>query len=82
MLLSTLHTGRSLKTAGDSVSTLSSPWMQAFAVAMALALVGTIVLGVIMAFRFGHRSSALWCLAMGVVVPLAIVLLTLQSPSR
>src|SRR4051812_45634055 len=57
-LLSTIHTGRGLK----SGETLSSPAMNVMAIAMAVSLIITIVLGVIMAFRFGHQKIAIMCL--------------------
>lgn len=69
-LLSSLHTGRGLKTGGD----LSSPVMKAVVAAMAFSLVLTVVLGIVMAFRFGHRRKALICLGAGVVVPVVLAL--------
>jgi hypothetical protein len=76
-LLNTLHTGRALKLGGN----LSSGLMTAFVVLMALSLVVTLLLGVLMAFRFGHRRSAAICVVIGFVVPLAVILLTM-TPSR
>ncbi len=68
-LLSTLHTGHALK----SGATLSSPVMQWFLVAAAASLAATMVLGIVMAFRFGHRRTALLCLSAGVVVPVILI---------
>lgn len=70
-LLSTLHTGRGLK---SEPSTLSSPAMRFMVVAMAAALAVTILLGIVLAFRFEHRLAALGCLAGGIAVPVALVL--------
>lgn len=72
--LSTIHTGGSVKTATGS-ATLSSPMMHWFVVIAALCLVATIVLGIVMAFRFGRRKTALGCLLAGVAVPLILILL-------
>ncbi len=74
-LLSTLHTGRGFKV-GDP-PTLSSPLMHVFVVVMAACLMATICLGVFMAFKFGHRRPAMFCLALGVLAPAAVVALTL-----
>lgn len=71
LLASTLHTGRGLK---SRLSTLSSPAMQWISVAMAVALAVTILLGIVMAFRFGHRLAASLCLFAGLVIPLLLVL--------
>ncbi|MBE2181238.1 MAG: hypothetical protein IAE97_12290 [Chthoniobacterales bacterium] len=68
-LLSTLHTGHALK----SGETLSSPVMQGFLVAAAASLAATMVLGIVMAFRFGHRRTALLCLSAGIVVPAILI---------
>jgi hypothetical protein len=64
--LSTIHTGRELKTGG----TLSSTVMEWLAIAMALSLILTIILGVVMAFKFGRKKGALICLSMGIAIPL------------
>lgn len=79
-LLSTIHMSRGLKAPpGHAVTNLSSPYLQWVVVAMAISLVMTIVLGVVMAFRFGHRRPALLCLALGVLVPLGLVLSRLMA---
>ena len=72
--LSTLHTGRGLKNGFN----LSSPYMHWLVVAMAASLVLTITLGVIMAFRFGHKRIAAACLLSGVLVPLILALFALS----
>ena len=72
-LLSTIHTSHGMK-----VGSLTSIYMMGFVILMALSLIFTIVLGVIMAFKFGHKRVALFCLAGGVVVPLIFVLMALH----
>lgn len=76
-LLSTIHMSRGLKK--HDLSNLSSPMLRWIVIAMALSLIVTIVLGVVMAFRFGHRRAALLCLALGVLVPLGLVLSRLMA---
>lgn len=75
MLLSTIHTGRGLK----SGENLSSPAMNAMALAMAASLILTIVLGVVLAFRFGHRKVAILCLLGGALIPMAACILAAKS---
>jgi hypothetical protein len=75
-LLTTLHTGRRLKMAGAAgVDTLSSPVFRYFVALMAVSLLVTMVLGVVMAFRFGRGRVVLACLAAGLVIPLGLVAL-------
>lgn len=69
--LSSIHTGRGVKLADPS--TLSSPFLRWVVVAMAISLVLTIVLGVIMAFQYGHKKTAAYCLVGGVLVPLILI---------
>jgi hypothetical protein len=70
-LLSTIHTGNGLKS--KSVSSLSSPYLIWFIVLMAASLVLNIILGLIMAFRFGRRPLVLGCLAAGIVIPFLLI---------
>jgi len=72
--LSTIHTGRGLKA---QIQTLSSPLMEWLIVLMAISLIFTIILGILMAFKFGHRKTAIFCLLGGFIVPVALVILTL-----
>ena len=74
--LSTIHTGRGLKVPG--ISTLYSTGMKWFVLAMTVSFALTIILGIIMAFRFGHKRTATGCLLAGVGIPLALVLLALS----
>ena len=76
-LLSTLHTGRGMKV--GKPPTLSSDAMRYFSAASAIALVVTILLGVVMAFRFGHGWVTLACLVGGIVVPGAFILRQLST---
>ena len=71
-LLSTIHHGRGLKTTHD-IYNLSSGLMYGFVSIMALSLVLNVILGVMMAYKFGHRKTATWCLAAGVAIPVIIV---------
>jgi hypothetical protein len=72
-LLSTIHTSQGLK-----IGTLTSVYMKWFVILMAVSLIFTIVLGVIMAFKFGHRRAAIYCLAGGIIIPLFFVLMALN----
>lgn len=74
--LSTIHTGRGLK---GELKTLSSPLMEWFVVLMALSLIFTIILGIVMAFKFGRGRTAILCLLAGFLVPVALVYYTLAS---
>jgi len=65
-LLSTLHTGRGLK----SGENLSSWLITTLVVAMAASLLLTIALGIMLAFRFGHRKTAIICLLFGILLPI------------
>jgi uncharacterized membrane protein YwaF len=70
--LSTIHTGQGLKS--PDLATLSSPWLQGFVVLMTAAWLATMILGVVMAFRFGRRRVAASCLLAGLLIPLFLVL--------
>jgi hypothetical protein len=73
-LASTIHTGRGLK-AGDP-STLSSPLLHWFIIAMAVGFIATTILGVVMALRHGKsRRAALICLLLGILFPVSLVLI-------
>ena len=74
--LSTLHTGARLKMGHPD--TLSSPAVKLFVDTMALSLLLTMVLGVVMAFRFGHARIATGCLVAGVVIPLGLIALAIR----
>jgi hypothetical protein len=74
-LLSTIHMGHNLQSKDPHPFTLTSPYLEFFVAVMAASLVLNIVLGVVMAFRFGRGTLALASLAGGVLVPLVIILL-------
>ena len=70
--LSTIHTSHQLKSGGS----LTSPLLLGFVVVMAASFIVTTLLGVVMAVKFGRRRRAVYvCLALGVLIPLALILL-------
>jgi hypothetical protein len=69
-LLSTIHTGNGLK---SRPSNLSSSYLIWFTVLMAASLVLNIILGIIMAFRFGRSTLVLASIAAGVILPLLLI---------
>jgi len=74
-LLSTIHMGHNLHSKDPHPFTLTSPYLEFFVAVMAASLVLNIILGVVMAFRFGRGTLALASLAAGVLVPVVIILL-------
>jgi hypothetical protein len=74
-LLSTIHMGHNLRSKDPHGFTLTSPYLEFFVVLMAASLVISILLGVIMAFKFGRGTMALASLAAGVFVPLVLIIL-------
>ena len=72
-LLSSIHTSHAMK-----IGSLTSIYMMGFVILMALSLILNIVLGVVMAFKFGHKRAAFYCLMVGIVVPLIFVLMALH----
>lgn len=70
-VLSTLHISKPPKV-GPS---MSSPAMSILAIAMSVSLVFTLVLGVMIAFKMGHRKAALSCLVIGIITPAAFAVL-------
>jgi hypothetical protein len=74
--LSTIHMGHQLFFKDPTKAyTLSSPYLEFFVVLMAASLVTSILLGVIMAFKFGRGTLALASLAGGVLIPLVLIIL-------
>lgn len=72
-VLSTIHTSRALKSAG--ISTLSSPFLESYVIAMAGGLIITAIVGIVMAFRFGRSRRAVYLsLAVGTLLPLSLIL--------
>lgn len=77
-LASTIHTGFGLK--ASEPSTLSSPMMRWFVVAMSVGFILTTLLGVVMALRYGKsRRAAVVCLVSGLLFPLSLVLIKLLA---
>jgi hypothetical protein len=69
--LSTIHTAHQLKNG----SGLNSGLLLIFVVVMAVSFIVTTILGVVMAVKFGRsRKAAIYCLALGVVIPGVLVL--------
>jgi hypothetical protein len=74
--LSTIHMGHQLFFKDPTKAyTFSSPCLEFFVVLMAASLVISILLGVIMAFKFGRGTLALASLASGVLIPLVLIIL-------
>lgn len=53
--------------------------MKWLVVAMAVSLIFTIILGVLMAVKFGHKRTAIYCLLGGITTPVILVLLALYK---
>jgi hypothetical protein len=74
--LSTIHMGHQIFFKDPTKAySLSSPYLEFFVVLMAVSLVISIILGVIMAFKFGRGPLALISLAGGVFIPLILIIL-------
>jgi hypothetical protein len=71
-LLSTIHEADGLK---SHPSTLSSRFLVVFVLLMAASLVVNIILGIVMAFRFGHQRLAVGSLLAGTAVPLLLIII-------
>jgi len=74
-LLSTIHMGSNIRSKGVPTLTFNSLWLEMFVVLMAASLVVSIVLGVVMAFKFGRGTLALASLAGGIIVPLLLIII-------
>lgn len=71
-LLSRIHTSHAHKDPGMQ---LTSPFLALFVALMALALIGSIITGVILAFKFGRGKITMACLAGGILAPLILICL-------
>ena len=71
--LSTIHTSWALKS-----GSWSSPAMKGLILLTAMSFLLTVILGITMAFRFGHAKIVLITLLLGIIVPLGIVLLSVN----
>jgi hypothetical protein len=78
LLISTIHQGHGFKTMSGHFN-LSSPFLVGFILLMAASLILNIILGIIMAFRFGRRPFVLGSLAAGASIPLLLILIFAQS---
>jgi hypothetical protein len=82
-LLSSIHTGNGIRkttfqtghrpTSLSDATNLSSPYLIWLIVLMAASLVLNIILGIIMAFRFGRRTLVLASIAAGAILPLLLI---------
>ena len=68
--LSAIHTGSRLKSEAHHPSSL---FLQGFVVLMGASLIVTIILGIILAFKYGRGEVTLACLTVGVLIPLALI---------
>jgi len=75
LLLSTIHMGHHMGFKDPNAFTFTSPYLEFFVAVMAASLAISILLGVIMAFKFGRGTLALASLAAGVFVPLILIIL-------
>jgi hypothetical protein len=66
---SSAHTGHSFKSGHGS---LTSSYLQWFSIAMAVGLLASIILGTILAFKYGRGRLALLSLLGGVLLPLTL----------
>jgi hypothetical protein len=73
-LLSTIHMGRNLRFKDPHNLTFDSIWLEYFVVLMAASLIVSILLGVILAFKYGRGTLALASLAGGILVPLLLII--------
>jgi len=71
-LMATIHTSHELKSGGG----LSSFSLKVFALVMTVSFIVMTILGVVMALKYGHsRRSVFYCLALGVIFPLILILI-------
>ncbi|MEO6846324.1 MAG: hypothetical protein ABI443_03130 [Chthoniobacterales bacterium] len=75
--LSTIHTSKGVNHVG--VATWSSLPMKYFVIAATLSLLFTIVLGVVLAFKYGRGRVAALCLTGGILIPAVLVLLSVYG---
>ena len=70
--LSAIHTGSMLKSQSHHPSSI---YLQGFVILMGLSLAITVVLGIVLAFKYGHGKVTLASLIAGILIPLAIIIL-------
>ena len=72
-LLSTIHMSHAMKVGRGFTSVA----LMMFVLLMALSFIVSVILGVVMALKFGKsKRVAFYCLTAGIAVPLAIILVT------
>jgi hypothetical protein len=72
--LSSIHTQARWKDGSE----LGSFPLRLFVLIMAVSFIITTILGVMMAFKFGRsRKAALWCVTVGIIIPVALVFIRL-----
>jgi hypothetical protein len=69
--LSAIHTGSTLKGEAHHPSSLV---LQGFVVLMGVSLILTVILGIVLAFKYAGRKMTLACLLAGILIPLAVIL--------
>lgn len=70
--LSAIHTSARFKNGHEP----GSPALKFFVLLMAASFILTLILGVVMALKYGKsRKIAIYCLAIGVIIPAVLVLL-------
>ena len=71
-LMATIHTSHELKSGGG----LSSFSLKIFVLFMTVSFIVMTILGVVMAVKYGRsRRAVYYCLAFGVIFPLALILI-------
>jgi hypothetical protein len=74
--LSAIHTSSRFKLGHEP----SSPVLKIFVIIMAVSFIISIILGIIMAFKFTKsRKAALYCLALGVIIPVVLILVKILA---
>jgi hypothetical protein len=68
--LSAIHTGSRLKSEAHHPSSI---FLQGFAVLMGVSLIVTVLIGLVLAFKYGRGVVTLACLAAGILIPLALI---------
>lgn len=67
-----IHTGSMLKSEPHHPSSL---YLQGFVILMGVSLTITIILGIVLAFKYGNGKLTLASLAAGTLIPLALIVL-------
>jgi len=71
--LSTIHKSHGMKAGGNFASIA----LMIFVLLMAFSFIVSVILGIVMALKFGRsKRAAVYCLVAGIVIPLAIIVVT------